>query len=101
MTGQLALGVEARDKGVARVTSNTPDWWKDAADGAITYFAQTHLPFTADDVRSLVGDPPNHPSALSARFAAAAKSGLIVEVGSAKSTRAEGHARRLLVWRGA
>jgi hypothetical protein len=101
MSEQVPLtGTESRDAGAASVSSHTPQDWKVACDVAIARLATINATFTAEDVRAVVGDPPNHPSAMGARFLAAAKAGLIERIGYQRPVRASRHANPLAVWRG-
>jgi hypothetical protein len=54
--------------------------------------------FTAEDVRAVVGDPPNHANSMGGVFLRAARRGVIVGVGWTRSTRREAHACRLQVY---
>ena len=101
MSRQLTLtGVGLRDAGTSSVSAHTPDDWRSKCDRAISRLAAGRKPFTAEDVRALVGDPPNHPNAMGARFLAAAKEDLIEKVGYGKPARASRHSNPLAVWRG-
>lgn len=93
-------GKSLRDAGVSSVTSHTPQWWRDSCDRAIARLAASGVEFTADEVRAVVGDPPNHPNAMGARFLSAAKSRLIERVGYKKPTRPSRHANVVAIWRG-
>jgi hypothetical protein len=96
----MSEGQALRDAGASQVSDNAPSWWKQACDTAIAQHAARRQPFTAEDIRIVVGDPPNHPNAMGARFLAAAKGGLIERVGYQKPVRASRHANPLSVWRG-
>lgn len=93
-------GAELRDLGVERVDRNTPEWWKAAADRSIARFASLGTDFTAEDVRAVVGDPPNHPNAMGARFLHALRAKTIVKVGYRSPARSSSHASVIAVWRG-
>ncbi len=80
---------------------NTPDDWKDAALAIIKAMASSGMTFHAEDVRGLVGDPPNHPNAFGAVFNAAAKTGLIIRIGDVMAKRDNAHARRISLYKGA
>jgi hypothetical protein len=98
---QLSLtGIELRDAGVSSVTEHTPGEWRSAADQAIVALANKREPFTADDVRELVGDPPNHPNAMGARFLDAVRAGIIRQVGRSLPVRASRHASSVGLWIG-
>lgn len=103
MSEQLTLtGAQRRDVGMATVDGNADDRWRFEMDCAIRHLARKGRPFTADDVPDWLRDTAHHPSAISARFLAAVRSGLIVDTGrTVRSRRPEAHARRLVVYRGA
>jgi hypothetical protein len=98
---QLELkGTELRDAGVESVTEHTPGYWRSACDRAILEFARKREPFTAEDVRRIVGDPPNHPNAMGARFLEAVRSGVIRRVDRATPARPSRHASSFSLWVG-
>lgn len=74
--------------------------WQREARRIIGLFCDTGLPFSSDDVREVLADPPNL-NALGALFRACANEGLIVEVGSTRSRRPDAHGRRVVRWRNA
>jgi hypothetical protein len=92
-------GRELKAEGQARAVAATPSSWVERVDLAIAGLARSGFAFTAEDVRSVAGDPPN-PNAMGGRFTAAARKGLIVQVGFAEAERPERHANRMLEWRG-
>ena len=100
MSEQLTMGQVLRDAGTESVSANTPPDWKAKCDRAILMLAVKGERFTAEDVRLVAGDPPNHPNAMGARFLAAAKEGLIEKVGYGKPVRASRHANPVAIWRG-
>lgn len=79
---------------------HTPEDWRETCDAAIRELARTRGPFSAIDVRAIVGDPPNHYNAMGARFLAAARAGLIVRVGYVVSDRPTLHAHPIAQWVG-
>ena len=98
---QLELtGMELRDAGVESVTEHAPGEWRSAADRVIVQLANAREPFTAEDVRRVVGDPPNHPNAMGARFLEAARAGLIRQVGRVQPARPSRHASTFGAWIG-
>jgi hypothetical protein len=94
-------GYTLKEKGCSKVMDNTPDDWKDAALAIIKAMASSGMTFHAEDVRGLVGDPPNHPNAFGAVFNAAAKTGLIIRIGDVMAKRDNAHARRISLYKGA
>ena len=93
-------GKDLRDAGISSVDAHTPRWWKDACDRAIHTLAARGVEFTAEDVRAVVGDPPNHPNAMGARFLAACKAGVIVKQGYKNPARRSSHASVIAIWKG-
>lgn len=75
--------------------------WHRACDATIANLAATGDPFTADDVRAVVGPPvAASPQAFGARFHAAHSAEVIVPVGFTTSDRPERHGGILRVWQG-
>ena len=97
---ELAEGRRRRDEGIGEVDLAEGTIWKSKADAAIQFLTETGCDFTADDVRSMAGDP-RHPNAMGARLLKASKGGLIKCVGIGQSTRAEAQARAVRIWRAA
>lgn len=95
------MSAELRDAGVEVVDAAVSEAWKRDADLAIDELAKSGNSFTAEDLRSMVGDPPNHPNAMGARFLKAAKRGLIIRVGYRQSQRESLHLHPIAVWKGA
>lgn len=93
-------GKDLRDEGVASVYGHTPESWRSSTQLLIAQLASNGQPFTAEDVREIVGDPPNHHNAMGAQFIGAAKAGLIEKVGYTQPTRSSRHASVMAVWRG-
>lgn len=91
-----------RDVGMAEVLDSDTEY-RDRLLGCIEILAMHGDPFTADDARAMVGDPPAHvhPNLAGAVFNAAARAGIIRFEGVyALSTRIVGHGNLLRVWRG-
>lgn len=99
---QLTLedGRRARDVGQQIATYSTDVAWVLAADAAIERLAATGDPFTADEVRAMVGPPVGSASAMGPRFTAAAAAGIIRKIGYRQSSSPTRHAGILAVWRG-
>jgi len=85
-----------KDEGVAQVTRNNKEWVEDAME-VIHWFAGLDEPFTADNIRQMVGDPP-HPNCIGAAFRNASKAGKIKFEGYQQSKRKGARARVLTVW---
>ena len=94
-------GIKLKEAGCAKVIDNTPDDWQEATMAIIKAMASSGMTFHAEDVRKLVGDPPNHPNAFGAMFNAAMKLKLIVRVGDIMATRDNARARRISLYKGA
>jgi len=103
MTDQLSLldGTAQKEVGMARADDAADQAWREAFDRAIGVLAARGEPFTATDVRDIVGDPPSHPNAAGARFNSAARHGVIEQIGYVKSTRPSLHSHPVCLWRGA
>lgn len=101
---QLTLGDELRDQGMAVATANSDSQLVKAVDAAIEVCAGRYPLFTADHVRDLVtvgmGYDGDIGRIIGARMNAAGRRRQITNTGmTTKSTRADAHSRRLLVWR--
>jgi hypothetical protein len=101
---QLTLGDELRDQGMAVATANSDPQLVKAVDAAIEVCAGRYPLFTADHVRDLVtvgmGYDGDVGRIIGARMNAAGRRRQITNTGmTTKSTRADAHSRRLLVWR--
>ena len=102
LTLDLSAARTARDDGIASVEANSHEEWVGAVDKVIEMLAAGGREFTSDSIRNIVAahGEPHHPNAWGARFAAAARRGLIHRVGYRQSARPAGHARAVAVWRG-
>jgi len=101
---QLTLGDERRDRGMAVATASSDPQLVKAVDAAIEICAGRYPLFTADHVRDLVtvgmGYDGDIGRIIGARMNAAGRRRQITNTGmTTKSTRADAHSRRLLVWR--
>jgi len=101
---QLTLGDELRDQGMAVATTNSDPQLVKAVETAIEVCAGRYPLFTADHVRDLVtvgmGYDGDIGRIIGARMNAAGRRRQITNTGmTTKSTRADAHSRRLLVWR--
>ena len=110
MDGQLTIGDELRDRGMALATSNTERELVHQVDLAIVRCVQQRPLFTAEDVRTEIesaygdrwpyGADRSISKVIGARLNAQSRRGLITSSGqTVKATRPEAHSRRLLVWR--
>ncbi len=103
---QLTLGGALKELGMLRAKDAADPDWRSAAEAAIAALAAARnadgelVEFTAEDVRRLVGDPPDHANAMGALFNTAARRRLIVRVGYRKAGRPSLHRHPIAVWRG-
>ena len=104
----LQAGEQLREVGMALADEAAAAAWKERVDAAISSLARRQgldgpLPFTAEDVRLLAGDPPEgtSPNAMGARFMAAARRGQIRKVGYRNGVRPSLHAHPIAIWVGA
>lgn len=93
-------GPGLRDAGISQVDANTPDAWKEAATRVLLVLGAASVAglidtFTAEDLRAVVGDPPNHYNAMGARFMSATRNGWIEPSHWDTASRAVAHACRL------
>lgn len=66
--------------------------WHEAANEAMGQLVQAGTPFSADDLRTLLGDvEPANPNSIGGLFMAWSKSGLIQRVGGGTSRGAKRH----------
>ncbi|WP_324650989.1 hypothetical protein [Georgenia sp. H159] len=90
----------ATTKDLGTVQENADDWWRDSAERALRWWAQSGQPFDAFDITELGVPDPDHPARWGALFRAAYTSGLIQPIGyhqSRRPTRSGGVCR---VWQG-
>lgn len=93
----VAAARTARDEGMAQAEdADASGWEKHLIDQAITAFAATGDPFSANDLRPLLPDVRS--ALMGARFMAAAKAGLIRRVGFATSTKKNTHSKDVAMW---
>jgi len=98
------LGQRRRDAGMATAeTGPRARVWRLDADQAMRALIRSGQPFTADDLVRAVGYLPdegtNKNNAVGALFAAYSRRHEIRPAGSAVTSRAAGHGRRMTVWR--
>ncbi len=102
-TAQLDLleALRQREEGMDQALLSF-DVYRESYMHAIELLARGGATFTADDCRSLAGDPPStvSPNVLGALVNAAAKAGLIEPVGWSRSGRVIGHGNVLVSWKG-
>jgi hypothetical protein len=98
-TDQTA-GQILRDQGIATALENTPELYRSKAADMIRALAQAGQPFTSEDVRSRIGDPP-HCGTMGAVITSALRMGLIRSIGFVKTKRPSSRARHVQVFVGA
>lgn len=75
--------------------------WHDAAEYAMHYLANTHQPFTADDLRDLLdGNEPQTPNAIGGLFMSWSSQGLIQRHGIAQSRNPRSNSSIVFTWIG-
>lgn len=100
-TGKPLTGEELRDSGIESVLTHTPEWYRDKFVEAVERFPRGHL-FTVEDVRAVVGDPPEevNPNCMGGLMRRAAGKKLILRTTERrKAKRASLHASELAVWK--
>jgi hypothetical protein len=95
-------GRRLRDEGVAKVedSNDAAQEWKEQARGWVISRARREGQFNADDLRAVIGPPPNHHNAMGAVFLWARRQGFITRVGYRSMRRAKAHARPTFVYEG-
>ena len=95
-TGLLAgqLGLQAALERVEHTE------WLQRARSVMLRFVYEDVPFSADDLRRVAGDPPGSANALGALFREYAEAGRIVVAGVTHSTRPGARGRRITLWKG-
>lgn len=100
MSQQLEFGRMFRDEGIATVINHTPLSYRAHFSAAVLALARKQSPFTAEDVRDQVGDPPNHVNALPGLIQAEVRTGLIKKIGYVQAKRPTSHARMIGLYLG-
>lgn len=95
----IAAARAARDAGIAMAEdADVTGWDKAVIDQAIEAFAATMRPFSANDIRPLLGDV--RASLMGARFLGAANAGRIRRVGRVTSRKENTHLKDIARWIG-
>lgn len=95
----IAAARAARDAGIAMAEdADRSGWDKALIWQAIEAFAATMRPFSANDIRPLLGDV--RPALMGGRFMAAAKAGVIRRVGRVTSRKENTHLKDIARWIG-
>lgn len=96
---QIAAARRARDEGIANAeASQHAEWDRRLIDQAIDAFAEARIPFSANDIRDLVGDVRS--ALMGARFRQAAAEDRIRFCGRTTSTKKNTHAKDVAMWIG-
>lgn len=95
----IAAARAARDAGIAQAEdADRTGWDKSLIDQAVEAFAEAGEPFSANDIRELIGDVRS--ALIGARFLAAANAGRIRRIGLVTSTKKNTHAKPVACWIG-
>jgi len=98
----LPTGEQLRDKGVAQVTANANlddgGVWNRQARTLILELSANGVEFTAEVIRSKIGDPPRK-NCMGALFLWGIRQGHILHVRDVKPIRASSHASKIGVYR--
>lgn len=94
---------QLRDEGAGAAENSLDTRWRLWAEAELDKLISSRREFTADDLRAVVGDPPDgrHVCGVGGLFLRASKAGRLLMVGYRPSTRPEARGRVLRVWRGA
>lgn len=76
------------------------DWWRDSAERAVRWWAESGMPFDAYDVTLLGVPDPDHPSRWGGLFSAMKADGIIEPIGYRESRRPSRHHGVCRIWRG-
>lgn len=90
-----------RDVGIAAVDAAgmaAHKTWRPKAEAALDQLIRAESPFTADDLRALVDEPPGHPNQIGALFLAASRRGEIRKLGYQQSRVKSRQAGSLALW---
>lgn len=99
----LADALRARDEGMRTAELRSDILWREAVKVAIERLAHGGSPFTADDVRAIVGTPPPgfSTNSMGALFHHAAEAGLIAPAGYQVARHVGARGRMVRTWVGA
>jgi hypothetical protein len=89
-----------RGSGLDPAAANGDEWWRDSAERALAWWAESGTEFDAFDLTELGVPDPDHSARWGALFNAAANVGLIEPVGYRQSRRPTRHGGVCRVWRG-
>ena len=98
----MRSGEERRDAGAALVLDlEAVQRWKGWAIECIEILAESDRVFSAEDVRAVVGSPPDgHENVMGAVFLAMSRRGVIEGTGYIIASRPSLHSHPITMWRG-
>ena len=99
--GAPLTGEELKLSGIESVVSHTPEWYRDAFIQAVEDLPKGTW-FTVEDIRDIVGDPPDQvsPNCMGGLMRRAAGKKLIIRTSERRNAkRASLHASEIAVWR--
>lgn len=94
----MAQAIAARDAGMAQAEEAASEWDIRLLDQAIAWFAQTGLPFSANDIRPLLPADFNGRGLMGARFSAAYSRREIRPITDRPSNKPNTHNKRIAIW---
>lgn len=97
----LQDGRDLRDVGIAAVDAAgvaAHKTWRPKAEAALDQLIRSGSPFTADDLRALVDEPPDHPNQVGALIMGASRRGEIRKLGYRQSRVKSRQAGSLALW---
>lgn len=99
----LADALAERDQAARNAENSLHTGWRLWAEHELDRLITSGSTFTADDLRAVVGDPPDgeHVNGIGGLFLRASKAGRIEFAGYAVSTRPAARGRPVRCWRGA
>lgn len=99
----LFTALEERDRAIRNAENSLHTGWRLWAETVLEHLIDSGATFTADDLRAVVGDPPDgeHVNGVGGLFLRASKAGRIAFAGYKVSTRPAARGRPVRCWRGA
>ena len=82
------------------ILGNADDWWRDCAERAVNWYAQSGLAFSADDLVDMGVPEPDVPQRWGSLLSSFHRRGLIETVGFKTSPRQTRQGGVVRVWRG-
>ncbi len=94
--------LKAQQQGIHQVMSHSLKWSDVALDALKAFAVRIGKPFTTEDFRqSALVPEPHHPNAWGAIFNAAARKGVIRQVGFSRPSNIKSHASVVMTWEAA